>query len=400
MLANFSDPAACQPLCQSCRWLLLCFKDFLFSRRHLILESAQDYPQIASTWRLCWISQNEVLLHCCGMCSKTSILLGNGDSLRRSWCSTAHMTVCPARAPSLSRTRSGPVSWRCQQCATRRRHLPSRLNPHEHQGELHWLVPTRLAWLARVSGSGHPLHQDACTQHCICRISIENCDGNGSVLATMYKTSMDGGLPLSNRSWCSSQVLRPHHAHKSLPNDRTTCGARKRSHQRKNSREFPPSNNWCGPHSQARDTVPQRSGPWPGKHTGPTGHRYAHNKLAHGGLPGQTRTSGLVPKRGPPFAGNGLSRHQLCPKGLLSDHSSQTQHLQKRQKLLSEPRSSTSVSMNQCVHHDHCHDAFLFRQAQHQKVSLLTLLVTPFILNSTDVIQQKIDSRCVFWSNQ
>ena len=156
--------------------------------------------------------------------------------------------------------------------------------------------------------------------------------------------------------------------------------------------------------TSARRCPPQRSSPGLDKNTGPTSHRYEGlpRTTCPSGTPRQTRTSGLVPNRGAPFAGNGrtaelcptaaapfagngLSRHQLCPKGLSSDHSffSNTT-LHKKDKI-------ASMSMNQCVHHDHC--------ARHQDVRLLTLLASPFILNSTKTVRHWNWLLIIFWKN-
>ena len=94
------------------------------------------------------------------------------------------------------------------------------------------------------------------------------------------------GLPLSNRSWCSSQTS--HHAHRGLPNDRTTCGARKRPHEGKNHESFLLQIIGTGL-THRRDAVQRRSGPRPGqKHWADRPQIRGsplHNKLAHRGLP-------------------------------------------------------------------------------------------------------------------
>ena len=110
-------------LCQPCLWLPLCFKDVLllaktsWSLRRITLRlpphgdsagslNACDRPQLmqahSSKTRCCFIAAE--------CARKRPYCLATDDSLGRWWCSTAHMTVCPARAPLLSRTRSGPVS--------------------------------------------------------------------------------------------------------------------------------------------------------------------------------------------------------------------------------------------------------------------------------------------------
>ena len=62
------------------------------------------------------------------------------------------------------------------------------------------------------------------------RISIENCDANGSSLTTMCMNRRWTGTPLVESQFMIVPIVsRPHHAHRGLPNDRTTCGARKTS---------------------------------------------------------------------------------------------------------------------------------------------------------------------------
>ena len=93
----------------------------------------------------------------------------------------------------------------------------------------------------------------------------------------------------------------------------------------------------------------------------------SQNKLAHRGLPDRHSClwAGAQSRRS-------LRWERLVETSTLSEGTpfgpfhSQTQHLKKQ--TLAEPKSSASVSINQCLHHG---------------VRPLTLLVTPFILNST-----------------
>ena len=162
------------------------------------------------------------------------------------------------------------------------------------------------------------------------------------------------GTPLCESSWAAHQRSR-FHARWGLPNHRTTCCARNVPTNCKITR-LSSRNDWYGPHSQARDAVQQRPslGAWTKK------------------LGRQNQDEGLPRKQNLPLDSptNGPPQHNARQRPPLrwERHVAKSQadrrvppspailkHNTKKSKLLSEPKSSTSVSMDQCVHLDRCH---------------------------------------------
>ena len=152
-------------------------------------------------------------------------------------------------------------------------------------GTCFWIWPSILA-----------LHQDACTQHCTCRISIEKGDAIGSGLTTVQKTSM------KSRIYIMLTGVSPMTARRVAPE--------KRPHQRKNHESF--LQKMVRASFIGANAVPQRSGP----RTKTLGQKATDTRVSLAqqscpSTPRQTQTSGAQP-RPPPFAGNGRTA-QLCP---------------------------------------------------------------------------------------
>ena len=218
------------------------------------------------------------------------------------------------------------------------------------------------------------------------------CIGSSRACRERFRPLFDLYRPdLRKSGRCRPDLSQPdrHRSDRFIP----PCCARKRPHQGKIDESFPFLKIGTGlAHRRETlsnsDQAPGLANHWadrPQKRGSPL-QRFLAQRALHWAW---------CPTAAAPFAGNGLSRHHTTVENTTfrlrvlarqGDPSVINSQDTRNKYMLPEPKSSTSVSMNQCVHHDHCHDMSLQpRQARHQDVRLLTLLVTPFILNSTSI---------------